>query len=96
MPGRDVFKVEADTNTTRFGAKFLGTDGWGEKWSGAIPEIWELNNGHLSGPIITNSEGKGYKVNRISYENPEGEEFDVNDDVSKNHFRKYFWIEALQ
>lgn len=80
---RDVFKVADQNNAIRFGARFLEADGLEEKWSGEIPEMFE--KGQLIGRIITNSEGKEYKVNKITEGNPEG----------KNHYKKFFWIEGI-
>jgi hypothetical protein len=83
---RDVFKLEDQNNPIRFGAKFLGADGLEEKWSGEIPETMGIEKDQLIGRIIINSEGKEYKVNKITEGNPEG----------KNHFhQKYFWIESI-
>jgi hypothetical protein len=83
---RDVFKLEGQNNPIRFGAKFIEADGLEEKWSGEIPEMSEIEKNQLIGRIIINSEGKEYKVNRITEGNPE----------EKNHIqRKYFWIEGV-
>jgi hypothetical protein len=84
---RDVFKLEGQNNPIRFGAKFIEVDGLEEKWSGEIPERSESEDGgQLIGRVITNSEGKAYRVNRITEGNPEG----------KNHYhQKYFWIEVI-
>lgn len=80
---RDVFKLEGQNNPIRFGAKFIEADGLKEKWAGEIPET-EKNQ--FIGRIITNSEGKAYKVDRITEGTPEG----------KNHYHgKYFWIESI-
>lgn len=92
---REVFNIADSADTTRFGAKLLGSDSWGQKWSGEIPVKWELENNHLIGPKIKNSEGKEYKVNKITFEDPEGNEYDVNDNDLKNAHRKYFWIEEV-
>lgn len=83
---RDVFKLEDQNNPIRFGARFLEADGLEEKWSGEIPEMSGVEKNQIIGRIITNSEGKEYKVNRIIEGNPEG----------KNHFhQKFFWIEGV-
>lgn len=84
---RDVFKFEGQNNSVRFGARFLESDGFEEKWSGEIPEVPEIDKNQLIGQIITNSEGKEYKLNRISEGNPDQERH-VN--------QKYFWIESMQ
>lgn len=80
---REVFKIKDQHNTIRFGAKFLGADGLEEKWSGEIPEIFD--KGQLIGRIITNSEGKEYKVNKITEGNPEEEK----------HHQDFFWIKGI-
>jgi hypothetical protein len=82
---RDVFKIESDHSAVRFGAKFVEADGPEEKWSGTIPEIPEMNKSQLIGSVITNSEGKEYKLNRFS-EGNSGEDFDHH---------PYFWIESV-
>lgn len=83
---RDVFKIEDQNKAFRFGAKFLGADGLEEKWSGEIPEMMAIEQGQLVGRIITNSEGKEYKINKITEGNPEG----------KNHYHpNFFWIEKI-
>lgn len=92
---REVFNIEDSTDTTRFGAKLLGSDGWGQKWSGEIPEKWELEKDHLIGPKLKNSEGKEYKVNKIMYEDPEGNEHEYMDTDVKDVHRKFFWIEEV-
>ena len=84
---RDVFKIKAQNNSVRFGARFLEADGLEEKWSGEIPEIPEIAKNQLIGRVITNSEGKEYKLNRISEGNP--------DDENNSH-HKCFWIESTQ
>jgi hypothetical protein len=81
---REVFKVEDQNNAIRFGAKFLGADGLEEKWSGEIPET--VDQGQLVGKVITNSEGKEYKVNKITEGTPEGK---------NHHHQKFFWIEGI-
>lgn len=82
---RDVFKIEDQDNTIRFGAKFLEVDGLEEKWSGEIPEEWGLKKDQVIGRIITNSEGKEYKINKITHKNTEG----------KSNYQKIFWIEKI-
>jgi hypothetical protein len=83
---RDVFKLEGQNNPIRFGAKFIEANGLKEKWAGEIPEIPETEKNQLIGRIITNSEGKAYKVDRIIEGTPEG----------KNHYHgKYLWIESI-
>jgi hypothetical protein len=78
---RDVFKVQDHDSITRFGAKYLGVDGASEKWSGDIPQA--LKSDQLL--VITNSEGKEYKVNKIEQGNL--------DDHTLN--QKFFWIEGI-
>ncbi len=83
---RDVFKIESQNNSVRFGAKFVEADGLKEKWAGEIPEMPENGKNQFIGQIITNSEGKEYRVNRIMEGDLEG----------KNHnHQKYFWIESV-
>jgi hypothetical protein len=83
---RDVFKIENQNKAFRFGAKFLAADGPEEKWSGEIPEMIGVEQGQLIGRIITNSEGKEYKINKITGGNPE----------DKNHYHQnLFWIEKI-
>lgn len=82
---RDVFKLENDHSAVRFSAKFVEKEGFEEKWSGTIPEIPEIDKSELIGKVITNSEGKEYKLNRFSVGDPE-EEYDHH---------QYFWIESI-
>ena len=81
----DVFKLESDHKSIRFGARFVKADGSEEKWSGEIPEIPEIDKNQLIGRVITNSEGKEFKLNRFTEGNLE-EGFDHH---------QYFWIESL-
>ncbi len=83
---RDVFKLEGQNYPIRFGARFIENDGLKEKWAGEIPEMPDTEENQLIGQVITNSEGKAYKVDRIIEGTPEG----------KNHYHgKYFWIESI-
>lgn len=82
---RDVFKIENNNNSVRFGARLVETEGLEEKWSGKIPEIPDINKNQLIGKVITNSEGKEYKLNRFTEGNL-GEDFDHH---------QYFWIESI-
>jgi hypothetical protein len=77
---RDVFKIEDQNSVIRFGAKFLGVDGSAEKWSGNIPQATASDQQ----VVITNSEGKEYKVNKI--------EQGTLEDHTLN--KKFFWIEG--
>jgi hypothetical protein len=81
---RDVFTIEDQNKAFRFGARFLEADGLEEKWSGEIPAMTGIEKGQLVGRIITNSEGKEYKVNKITRGNSEGNNHDRQD---------FFWIE---
>lgn len=92
---REVFNIEDSADTKRFGARLVDSDSWGQKWSGEIPEKWELEKDQLIGPKLKNSEGKEYKVNKIMYEDPEGNEHQVADIDLKDVHRKYFWIEEV-
>ena len=83
---RDVFKLEGHNHSIRFRARFLESDGLEEKWTGEIPEIPELDKNQLIGQIVTNSEGKEYKLNRIT----EG-----NSEESHHLHQKYLWLESL-
>ena len=78
---RDVFKIQDQNSAIRFGARYLGVDGSAEKWSGDIPQA--LESDHQI--VITNSEGKEYKVNKIEAGNTE--------DHTLN--QKFFWIEGI-
>jgi hypothetical protein len=80
---RDVFRIADQDNAVRFGARFIGADGLEEKWSGEIPTM--LEKGQLIGRIITNSEGKEYKVNKIVPESFEG----------KKHYQEVLWLELI-
>lgn len=78
---RDVFKIQDQNSSIRFGAKFLGRDGIAEKWTGDIPQV--LESGQRM--VITDSEGNEYKVNKIENGNLD----------NNNQNQKFFWIEGI-
>ncbi|HBF38316.1 MAG TPA: hypothetical protein DDW50_13460 [Firmicutes bacterium] len=84
---RDVFKLEGNNHSIRFGARFIESDGLEEKWTGEIPEIPEIEKDQLIGQIITNSEGKEYKLNRI---------IEGNSEDDHHVHQKYLWIESIK